>query len=97
MTVLNHIVEKSRLKKLGLSNKDIKIALCLAYSNTKLAREWHPTKNGNLTPSDVTAVVLKKYGGNALKDMSGNLLQLDEIMVEYARTVTTKGEANDST
>ena len=26
----------------------------LATINPKLAREWHPTKNGNLTPSDIT-------------------------------------------
>ncbi len=27
---------------------------CLALINPKLANEWHPTKNGNLTPKDVT-------------------------------------------
>jgi hypothetical protein len=27
---------------------------CLATSNPDLAKEWHPTKNGDLTPSDVT-------------------------------------------
>ena len=26
----------------------------LAVKNPKLAKEWHPTKNGNLTPYDVT-------------------------------------------
>jgi len=33
--------------KVGLSN-------CLAIKNSRLASEWHPTKNGNLTPYDVT-------------------------------------------
>jgi hypothetical protein len=33
--------------KVGLSN-------CLATLNPKLASEWHPTKNGDLTPYDVT-------------------------------------------
>lgn len=33
--------------QVGLSN-------CLATKNQKLASEWHPTKNGNLTPFDVT-------------------------------------------
>jgi hypothetical protein len=33
--------------KVGLSN-------CLATKNPKLALEWHPTLNGNLTPYDVT-------------------------------------------
>lgn len=27
----------------------------LEVNNPALAREWHPTKNGNLTPRDVTA------------------------------------------
>lgn len=33
-------------KQLGLSN-------CLATKNPELAKEWHPTLNGNLTPYDV--------------------------------------------
>lgn len=33
--------------KVGISN-------CLATKNPKLASEWHPTKNGDLTPHDVT-------------------------------------------
>ena len=28
---------------------------CLQTVNPKLAKEWHPTKNGDLTPKDVTA------------------------------------------
>ena len=28
---------------------------CLAKTHPHLAKEWHPTKNGNLTPNDVTA------------------------------------------
>jgi len=34
-------------RRVGLSN-------CLATLNPELAKEWHPTKNGNLTPYDVT-------------------------------------------
>ena len=34
-------------KKVGLSN-------CLATKNPELAKQWHPTKNGDLTPYDVT-------------------------------------------
>lgn len=34
-------------RQVGLSN-------CLATKNPKLALEWHPTKNGDLTPYDVT-------------------------------------------
>jgi hypothetical protein len=33
--------------QVGLSN-------CLAIKNPELVKEWHPTKNGNLTPFDVT-------------------------------------------
>jgi len=33
--------------KVGLSN-------CLATKNPNIAKEWHPTKNGDLTPYDVT-------------------------------------------
>ena len=33
-------------QKLGLSN-------CLATKNPELAKQWHPTKNGDLTPYDV--------------------------------------------
>jgi hypothetical protein len=27
---------------------------CLATKNPELVKEWHPSKNGNLTPYDVT-------------------------------------------
>jgi hypothetical protein len=40
-------------KQVGLSN-------CLATKNPKLASERHPTKNGDLTPYDVTAVSGKR-------------------------------------
>ncbi len=33
---------------------------CLATTNPKLALEWHPTKNGNLTPNNVTGGSGKK-------------------------------------
>ena len=33
---------------------------CLQTINPTLAKEWHPTKNGNLTPKDVTIGVGKK-------------------------------------
>lgn len=40
-------------QKVGLSN-------CLATKNPQLASEWHPTKNGKLTPFDVTTGSGKK-------------------------------------
>ena len=40
-------------RQVGLSN-------CLATKNPQLAKEWHPTKNGDLTPFDVTISSGKK-------------------------------------
>lgn len=37
------------------SNKTVTKDNCLAVTSPKVAKEWHPTKNGNLTPMDVTA------------------------------------------
>ena len=36
------------------SGKAVDKGNCLAVQNPDLAKEWHPTKNGNLTPEDVT-------------------------------------------
>ena len=33
---------------------------CLATLNPQLAKQWHPTKNGNLTPFDVTTLSSRK-------------------------------------
>ena len=33
---------------------------CLAHINPKLARQWHPKKNGNLSPKDVTLYSTRK-------------------------------------
>lgn len=48
----------------------------LSVTHPELAKEWHPTKNGILTPDDFTYGSQKKrFGGNVLKDliMSGAL------------------------
>lgn len=37
------------------SNKTVTKKNCLAVTSPKVAKEWHPTKNGNLTPLEVTA------------------------------------------
>lgn len=47
----------SRTKGIGCPNCAGKIATeenCLATVNPELAKEWHPTKNGDFTPRDVT-------------------------------------------
>ena len=36
------------------SGKKVNDENCLKTLNPALAREWHPTKNGSLTPKDVT-------------------------------------------
>lgn len=36
-------------------NKKINISNCLATKNPELAKEWHPTKNGELTPYNVSS------------------------------------------
>ena len=42
------------------SNKKVNKDNCLQTINPKLAKEWHPTKNKNLTPDDVTTGSNKK-------------------------------------
>ena len=42
------------------TNKKTVISNSLAVNNPELAKEWHPTKNGSLTPYDVTAGSNKK-------------------------------------
>ena len=42
------------------AGKAVCIDNCLQTKNPKLARQWHPTKNGKLTPRDVTPGSNKK-------------------------------------
>lgn len=42
------------------SNKVVVKSNCLATLNPELAKEWHPTKNGKLTPNDVIPGSYKK-------------------------------------
>nr|WP_285849806.1 zinc-ribbon domain-containing protein [Niallia taxi] len=42
------------------TNKRIDISNCLQTTHPHLAEEWHPTKNGDLTPMDVTKGSKKK-------------------------------------
>ena len=42
------------------SNHRTNLSNCLATKNPELAKEWHPTKNNNLTPYDVTVNSGKK-------------------------------------
>jgi len=49
-------------RKVGLSN-------CLATKKPDLASEWHPTKNGDLTPYDVTCGIVKKVWWQCSKNL----------------------------
>ena len=42
------------------ANKVLVESNCLATVNPEIAKEWHPIKNGNLTPQDVTSASTKK-------------------------------------
>ena len=43
------------------SGKIVVLSNCLATSYPLLAKEWHPTKNGDLTPFDIVSGTNKKY------------------------------------
>lgn len=61
----------------------------LATTHPQLVKQWHPYKNGRLTPEKVKAGSHKKYGGCAKKDMNGRRRCIPEPMamdVLYART-----------
>ena len=49
------------------SNKKIVKSNCLATTHPNIAKEWHPTKNGDLTPYDVVAGSSKKVWWNCEK------------------------------
>ena len=42
------------------SGRQLALSNCLATVNPKVAKEWHPTKNGDLTPYDVTSASGKR-------------------------------------
>jgi hypothetical protein len=44
-----------RMKEKRVSAKLLEKRGSLAVKNPNLSKQWHPTKNGNLMPSDVTA------------------------------------------
>ena len=55
--------------------------------NPKLAKEWHPTKNGNLTPKDITPSSTVKFGGSAKITMNGHQQFLTDLSVVGAHIV----------
>ena len=63
-TVLNRVgFEKQIRKGRGCpycSHQKVYKEISLEFLNSKLVKEWHPTKNGRLTPKDVTSNSTKK-------------------------------------
>ena len=57
---------KKCYKKIPFQKRDDKYRHnnCLANKNPELAKEWHPTKNGKLTPKDVLCRNGKDYWWN---------------------------------
>ena len=52
-------------------NKKLLKKYSLARLKPILASQWHPTKNGDLTPEDVTPGSKKTCGGNVIRVMYG--------------------------
>ena len=53
-TVANRAFNGSGCPYCSATNKRVCLDTCLANINPELSKEWHPTKNGKLTPYDVT-------------------------------------------
>ena len=61
----------SRIKGIGCpicSNRKVVLSNCLAITHPKLAKQWHPTNNGKLTPNDIVAGANKKVWWKCSKD-----------------------------
>ena len=57
-----------------------------------LAAEWHPTKNGELTPSNISSGSSKKVCGFVAKVMNGKqLFQTGELCIVGAHIVPARG------
>ena len=55
---INHITNGSGCPI--CSGRKVVESNCLATTHTELAKQWHPTKNGDLTPKDVVSGTAKK-------------------------------------
>lgn len=65
-------------------NKKVCLSNCLATLNPKLSKEWHPTKNGSLTPYNVTHGSNKKVwwkceNGHEWESTIGNRVKKETI------------------
>ena len=58
------VFQRTRKKKPSMcpfcSNRRVSITNSLATLFPEIAKEWHPTKNGNLTPNDLVATSMEK-------------------------------------
>ena len=54
----DHVWESTPTKRVKCpycSGRKLSKSSCLSSTHPELSKEWHPTKNGNLTPSDIVA------------------------------------------
>lgn len=62
------VQERSRGNRCPIcSNRRVVRSNSLGFNNPELSKQWHPTKNGTLTPDDVTAKSGKKVWWKCLK------------------------------
>ncbi|HEY3817721.1 MAG TPA: zinc-ribbon domain-containing protein [Polyangiaceae bacterium] len=63
--------DRTRRKRVGCpycANQAVSVTNALAARSPRIAREWHPTKNGRLTPDDVVASSQRKAWWQCRKD-----------------------------
>ena len=61
-------------------NKKIVLSNCLATTHPEVSKEWHPTKNGDLTPYDVAAGTSKKIWWKCDKGDDHEWVQSQRVM-----------------
>ena len=59
----------------------------LAYVSPRLAQEWHPTKNGILTPEMCYLIPIKKFGGFVKKNILGRRILVIEIFLDVVALI----------
>lgn len=80
------------------SGHRLSIATCIAVTHPSVAAEWHPIKNGDLTPKDVTRCSQKKVWFQCLNDPSHEWQTRVEARTRLNNTqcpfcASSKGEA----
>ena len=69
---------------------------CLATRCPIIAAEWHPIKNGEVTPKDVLPKTKKDIGGYVKKDMNGLRVAVIELRGEDVHIVSAKKHVQET-